>query len=546
MRTLILTLIYLCANAAISHAQYTAADTLYGSLNPHRTSFDVQSYELSLTIDPARKWIGGSNKIGFQALRPIDTMQLELTDNFEITKILLGEDQLAFDRNGRIFYVYFPESLEGEAAHAIEVFYQGQPRQSDKLPWGGGFAWERDSSGNPYVGVACEGDGASIWWPCKDHLSDEPEQVTMHYTVPDSLVAVGNGRIIDTSAAGPGQVTYSWHVSYPINNYNVTLYVGDYVHFSDNYVGVNDDTLSLDYYVLPYNLEKANAQFEEVHEILEAFEHYFGPYPFYEDGYKLVETNYLGMEHQSAIAYGNQYLEGYLGQDPSGLGFDYIIVHETAHEWFGNSISAEDLAEIWIHESFGTYAEALYVEYLTNYERALNYMMSQRVRISNEHSIVADKGVGSSGQFRGGDKYFKGSWMLQSLRYLLDDDDHWFDLLRSFNRDFFHTITNTEEVINYFEENANGDVAPVMRQFLLHADAPLLQIRNESDGVMLRWKVNEDGFSMPVEYEAEDSEGQYKRVQVGREWTRAGGVDELSIFDVNRRASYFIVREVEE
>ncbi len=392
------------------------------------------------------------------------------------------------------------------------------------------------------MAVACEGEGARIWWPCKDDMSDEPDSgVTLHYTVPDSLQAIGNGRLTGIEELEYGRKRFSWRVVNPINLYNVTFYIGDYAHIHDRYAGIRGDSLDLDYYVYRYNKEKAKKYFaREVPPMLKAFEHYFGPYPFYKDGYKLVESAYLGMEHQSAIAYGNRYLPGYLGYDPTGMGWDYIVVHESGHEWFGNSISARSLAEIWIHESFTTYSEALYVEYHSDYEHAVQYLLSQRPRIENKLPIVATDNKNAD-HFDGTDQYYKGAWMLHSIRNIVNDSTRWFALLREMNVDFYHRLTNTKEILEWMDARINYPIIPVMRQYLYHTNPPILEIKQEEGTIAIRWLADEANFRMPLRYRMG---GDWHRVDLGMEWKELEEEGDYSGLELDKKSFYFFTRKI--
>lgn len=376
----------------------------------------------------------------------------------KINKIVHKNKDLNFTRLHDAVFVQFPFQPKGTKG-SFRVFYEGAPTVALIPPWDGGFVWSKDENGDHWIGVACEGDGASLWWPNKDHLSDEPDSMSIRVAVPDPYLCVSNGNLRSREALNDGYTRYNWFVSYPINNYNVTVNIAKYAHFSDIYTSPDRHELQLDYYVLPKNLEKAKKHFQSVHQTLKCFEYYFGKYPFWNDGYALVETPYLGMEHQSAIAYGNQYMRGYLGgMIPRKMDWDYVIVHETGHEYWGNSISCNDLSEMWIHESFTTYMEALYVEYTYGYKDALQYLdiFRRRPSILNEQPILGPKDVNWE-DWTGSDHYYKGSWVLHTLRNAINDDELWFDLLKSFYQENAISNIETEDFVAYVKERTSKD-----------------------------------------------------------------------------------------
>jgi aminopeptidase N len=506
MKINILFILWLYLSANPLHAGHEVRDyskkqdTMPSSINPLRSCFDVTAYLLNISFDVKGKSIAGNVIIDFNAVEDFKRFQIDLYENLTLDSIVYLGKTLDYKRNERKIIVEFPTLIDSGKYDRIQVFYHGKPKHAKNAPWDGGFVWTKDIYGSTWAGVACEGDGASIWWPCKDDWQDEPEMVTMHYTVPQDLWAVGNGRLMDVIENRNGTRTYSWQVLNPINLYNVTVNIANYAHFHDTYIG--EDTLDLDYYVLEYNLETAKKQFEQVKPMMKCYEHYFGPYPFYKDGYKMVETPYLGMEHQSAIAYGNEYLKGYMGYDYSGLGFDYIIIHESAHEWFGNSISAWDISEMWIHESFTTYAEALYVEYMSDYENAVKYLKTQRGMILNAKPIIRKKTRLYDGGSRDNDMYYKGAWMLHSIRNTINDDELWFKAMKGFTERFYHQVIHTEDVITYFNEAAKMDLTPVFRQYLFYAKKPVLEYEVVTSGkkeiLKFRWNTEVEDFNMPV------------------------------------------------
>ncbi|MEM7104113.1 MAG: M1 family metallopeptidase [Bacteroidota bacterium] len=509
--------------------KFTRADTIRGKLLPERSCFDVNYYVLDLEVDPANRSIYGSNEIHYTVIEDFTRMQLDLYANMEISAVQWKGPannpsqagrimSLSVSREGDAFYIDFSEKQVKGDKGMVKVFYNGTPRIAKRPPWDGGFVWERDGNGQHHVGVACEGDGASLWWPNKDHLSDEPDSVTIRCTVPGGLMVVANGNLKKETKLRDNKTTFEWFVSYPINNYNVTLNIADYAHFKDVYTSIEDGSkLDLDYYVLKENLEKAKVHFQQVHPTLECFEKAFGKYPFWNDGFAMVETPYLGMEHQGAIAYGNQYKKGYLGRAPAGTTFDYIIIHETAHEYFGNSISCHDLAEMWIHESFGTYMETMYVEYTMGYEASLRYIATQKFGIRNQEPIIGPKDVNWA-DWSGGDHYHKGAWVLHTLRHAINDDEQWFKMLRSFHESNKLTNMQTEEIVWYFSEFLEQDLIPFFDQYLRYTDIPTVEysIKEKGKDLIVKYRLLSDtDMSMNIRM---GEKGNYKPVEMTPEW----------------------------
>ncbi len=481
---------------------FTKADTLRGMLTPERTCYDVTYYDLNVAIDVNKHFIKGYVDIHFKVASDFASMQVDLYKNMKINEITWNGLPLTHHRLFDAVLVYLPDTLKAGSMDTIRVVYEGFPQTASNPPWDGGFVWAKDQKNKPWVGVACEGDGASLWWPCKDHLSDEPDSMSIRVAVPRPLVCVANGNLRKMERLNDGFMLYDWFVSYPINNYNVTVNIAAYQHFADTYISADGDSLKLDYYVLGYNLEKAKKHFEQVKPVLACYEKFFGKFPFWRDGYALVETPYLGMEHQSAIAYGNMYLRGYLGgMIPHNMDWDYIIVHESGHEYFGNAISMKDHADMWIHEAFTTYMEALYVEYIYSKEDAIRYLESQRPYIVNREPILGPINVNWD-NWEGSDHYFKGAWMLHTLRSVLDNDEQWFALLRAIYEKFkFQTIA-TADVVKYINEFTGKDFTRFFRQYLGQPDIPRFAFELEQNGndlkVRYQWIAEEPGFDMPV------------------------------------------------
>jgi aminopeptidase N len=483
-----------------SNQRFTKADTLRGMLTPLRTCYDINYYHLDIKVDLEKKQINGSNLFCFTAVADFKDLQFDLFDTYRIERIDYRGQNLQFRREFNAVFISFPEILIKGSKHDFKVFYSGAPIIAKAAPWDGGFVFSKDSSGKPWVGVACQGLGASSWWPTKDHQSDEPDSMLISVSVPKGLMNISNGTLRSTTEKENNYTQYNWFISNPINNYNVTLNIGDYAHFSDSFDG-ESGKLNLNYYVLKDNLAKAKPHFDaDVKPMLKAFEHWFGPYPFYRDGYKLVETPYLGMEHQSAIAYGNDYKKGYRGKDLSGTGlglfWDFIIVHESGHEWFGNNITSKDIADMWIHESFTNYSEGLFVESIKGKSAGAEYIKGLRKGILNDIPIIGPSNVNKEGS---GDMYMKGSNMLHTVRSIIDDDDKWRHILRGLNQDFWHKTTTTDEIAGYINQASGKNLRPVFDQYLRYTAIPILEIKQTGKrSFKCRWKANVENFKMPL------------------------------------------------
>ena len=497
MIRIILLLLFIFYSLIPVYSQYQVfgrADSLRGSLNEWRSNFDVTYYELDLKVLPDKKFILGSNLIHFRTLKDLQMIQLDLFTNLSIDSIIHHNQVLTYDREGNTFWVHFPEKIRKGSLVNLKVYYSGYPVIAKNPPWDGGFVWSKDSSDQHWIGVSCQGMGASAWWPNKDHLSDEPDSMRIKCEVPESLICVSNGQFIKKEDLNNGFSQYEWLVTYPINNYNVSLNIADYAHLTDKYINKEGEVLSLDYYVLKRNKEKAKEHFEQVKPMLKIFEHYFGRYPFWNDGYKLVETPYWGMEHQSAIAYGNNYQN-------NEFGFDFIIVHESGHEYWGNSVSTADLGEMWIHESFTTYMEALLVEYRAGYQRSIDYLLTQKPLIENNMAISQPKGVNFN-YWNDADMYYKGSWMLHTIRNIVDDDKKWFKLLFDLYQNHKLSIVSGQDIISFMNKHTGYNLNPVFDQYLNHPEPPILKyyLIEENNKLIFRyrWLSPVKDFNMPV------------------------------------------------
>lgn len=477
---------------------FTRADTLRGSITPERAWWNLLKYDLAVTPDYDNKSIKGENGIRFQAVTEGQMMQIDLQEPMNIVSIIWRGKSLPFTREGNAFHVHFPKAVKAGSIETIYIKYEGTPRVAVRPPWDGGWIFTKDEHGRPWMSVADEGLGASVWFPCKDHLSDEPDSgVSLAITVPDSLVGVGNGRLRDKKANGNGTTTYTWVVTSPINSYDIIPYIGKYVNWSEQYAG-EKGKLDCNFWVLDYNLEKAKPQFLQVDTMLKAFEYWMGPYPFYEDGYKLVEAMHLGMEHQSNVAYGNHFANGYLGRDLSGTGWglkwDYILVHESGHEWFGNNITDKDAADMWIHEGFTAYSETLYTTYLFGVDAGNDYNIGTRKSISNSETIIGTYDVNKEGS---GDMYFKGGNMLHMIRQIMGDSAYR-GMLRGLSSTFYHQTVTTQQVETFISQYAHKDLSKIFDQYLRTTKIPVLVYQSNGDMISYRWVNCVKGFNMPI------------------------------------------------
>jgi len=478
--------------------QFTRQDTIRGSITPERSWWDLTYYHLDIGVNPEVRTIEGTNTIRYTVLENGQVMQIDLQPPLLLTKATQDGKELEIKHDGNAHFLYLTKTQVIGETNEVIVYYMGNPKEAVRPPWDGGITWNKDDNGLPFIASSCQGIGASIWWPCKDHLYDEPDSMLMSVTVPDHLMNVSNGRLRGVVKNDNGTITTQWFVSNPINNYGVNINIGDYVHFDEKYDG-EKGVLDIDYYVLRDNLQKAREQFKQVPKMLEAFEHWFGPYPFYEDGYKLVETPYLGMEHQSSITYGNGYQNGYLGRDLSGSGwglkFDFIIIHESGHEWFANNITYKDVADMWIHESFTNYSENLYVEYHFGKEAGAEYVLGTRRGIRNDRPIIGIYNVNSRGS---GDMYPKGGNMLHTLRQIINDDEKWRSVLRGLNEEFYHQTVTSRQIENYIIGTTNLDLEAFFDQYLRDFRIPVFEYYTKDGKLFFRWNNCIREFNMPL------------------------------------------------
>ena len=478
---------------------FTRQDTLRGAITAERSWWDLNYYHLDIKVDPENKTIKGSNTVGYTVLKSNKLMQIDLQEPMDITAVKQNNKSLDFSREGNAYFIELKKKQKPGKVNYITIEYEGNPKVAIRAPWDGGLSWEKDENGIDFIATSCQGLGASVWWPNKDHMYDEVDSMLMSVNVPKHLVNVSNGRLRNVIEKDDNTKTYQWFVSNPINNYGVNINIGDYVNFSEKYDG-EKGILDIDYYVLRDNLEKAKEQFKQVPMMLDAFEHWFGPYPFYEDSFKLVEVPYLGMEHQSSITYGNKYMQGYLGRDLSrtgwGLKFDYIIIHESGHEWFANNITYKDIADMWVHEGFTCYSENLYVDYHFGKQASADYVIGSRRGIGNRKPIIGPYNVNKGGS---GDMYAKGANLLHTLRQIAKDDQIWRQILRGLNKEFYHQTVTSKQIEDYISENIGFDLTFVFDQYLRDIRIPILEYSIMNNVLKYRWANTIDGFNMPIE-----------------------------------------------
>ncbi len=502
--TLILSIFICCLGVSSLAQNYSRQDSLRGSITPERAWWNLTHYDLSVEVHPDSKFIEGHNTISYEVLDDHDLLQLDLQAPMKISKVIQYGKELQFASEGNAHFIQLPKQQKKGSEHKITVHFSGKPRTARNAPWDGGYSWKKDANGKHFIATSNQGIGASIWWPNKDHAYDEPDNgLDLKITVPTGLMAVGNGRLVhtdQTTEEGPSSNTKTWHwkVVNPINNYGVNINIGDYVHFGETYEGLNG-TLDIDYYVLRDNKAKAEEQFKQVPMMFDAFEHWFGPYPFYEDSFKLVEVPYLGMEHQSSVTYGNKYMNGYLGNDLSGTGwglkFDFIIIHEAGHEWFANNITHIDVADMWIHEGFTAYSESLYLDYHFGSDAAAEYVIGTRRGIRNDSPVI---GVYEVQQEGSSDMYYKGANILHTLRQLIEDDTKWRAILRGLNKEFYHQTVSSDQVEKYISKESGIDLTEFWQQYLRTTKIPNIEYHVNGTKLQFRYTNIIEKFDMPV------------------------------------------------
>ncbi|TAE27820.1 MAG: M1 family peptidase [Cytophagales bacterium] len=517
--------------------EFTRNDTLRGSITPQRAWWDLTFYHLRVRVSPTDSSLSGSTLIGYTVLKPNQTLQVDLQRPMRVLRVEQAGESLAFRQDGDAYFVTLKKPQRTGSREQLTVFYEGRPRVARRPPWDGGLVWARDSTRNWFIATACQELGASAWWPCKDHMYDEPDSMQISVTVPQPYIDVSNGRLRQVTKNPDGTQTFDWTVQNPINNYGVNINVARYVEWNDTYAG-EKGKLALCYYALPEHEAQARRQFAQVPLMLKAFEHWFGPYPFYEDGYKLVEVPYLGMEHQSSVTYGNRFRNGYLGTDLSGTGWgllwDFIIIHESGHEWFANNITYRDIADMWIHESFTNYSENLYIEYYHGKEAGAQYVIGTRNRIRNDRPIIGTYNVNKPGS---GDMYYKGGNMLHTLRQVVNNDERWRQMLRGLNKTFYHQTVTTAQIETYLSAQAGRNLSKVFDQYLRDTRIPTLEYRIQNGSVDYRWTNCVAGFDMPVRVCLDDN-NRYQNLQPTTAWRSFSAKNAQSL---NVDAGFYVI-----
>lgn len=485
---------------------FTHQDTLRGTITPERSWWDLTYYHLDINVNPDDKYISGKTSVHYKVLEDSKELQIDLQEPLNITAATQNDKKLKIRHDGNAHYISLEENQEIGKIYSVDVFYEGHPKEAVRAPWDGGFSWKKDDNGNHFVATSCQGLGASVWWPNKDHMYDEVDSMLISVTNPKGLTNISNGRLRSKVENDDNTVTSNWFVNNPINNYGVNVNIADYIHFSEVYEGENGP-LDMDYFVLSYNLEKAKEHFTDAPKMMEAFEYWFGPYPFYEDGFKLVEVPYLGMEHQSSVTYGNQYKKGYLGRDLSGTGwglkFDFLIIHESGHEWFANNITYIDIADMWVHEGFTNYSENLFLDYHNGKEASSEYVIGTRRGIQNDRPIIGYYNVNKEGS---SDMYPKGGNMLHTLRQLIEDNEKWRQILRGLNSEFYHQTVTTQQIEDYLSEQSGIDLTAFFNQYLRTTMIPTLEYEIKQGKLKYRWTEIVDDFDMPIQVSIDDKE----------------------------------------
>ncbi|MCC6727394.1 MAG: M1 family metallopeptidase [Saprospiraceae bacterium] len=525
--------------------KFTHADTLRGSITPERAWWDARHYDLHVAFDNDNKSLSGWNTVSYEVLRSNKSaMQIDLMAPLQLDSAVQDGQKLSWKQDGNAYFIQLAAAQKEQSFHKISLYYHGKPTEAIRPPWDGGTIWAKDQNGRPWISVACQGMGPSVWYPNKDHQYDEPDSMALHITCPKPLVGVGNGRLRSKTENNDGTATYTWVVTNPINNYNIIPYIGHYEHFSDKYQGEAGE-LDLDFWAMDYNLEKAKARFlTEAPKMLKCFEHWFGPYPFYEDGYKLVESPHLGMEHQSAVAYGNGYQNGYRGRDLSatgvGLNWDFILVHESGHEWFGNNITTKDIADMWVHEGFTNYSETLYTGCTMDETAATTYNVGCRALIGNRETIIGKYDVNHEGS---GDMYYKGGSLLHTIRAAVNDDEKFRQILRGLNKTFWHQTVTSKQVEDYINQQSGINFCKVFDQYLRTTDIPVLEVsmveRQDRRGgreqiLQYRWTKCVPGFDLPLLVKLEPNNWTWVKPTTQRQ-SVPFSLNSLEDFEVDKR-----------
>ena len=521
---------------------FTHDDTLRGTDGEFRKNWDVLQYDITVKPNFVNKTIEGNCAMKFYD-NGATKMQIDLQEPMLLDSAKDETGKLySFAREKNVYWLAYRDMFSKmkimPGIKTLTFYFHGKPKEAKRAPWDGGWIWKKDKNNNPWMSVACQGLGASVWYPCKDIQSDKPDSgAILQIIVPDSLVAVGNGRMTNKKILGNGNTKYTWQVKNSINNYCIIPYIGKYVNFGEKYPGLKGN-LDMNYWVMDYNLEKAKKQFTDAPKMMKAFEYWFGPYPFYEDGYQLVDAPHLGMEHQSATAYGNGYKMGYAGSDLSGTGigllWDFIIVHESGHEWFANNVCTSDIADMWVHEGFTCYSETLFTEYYYGKDSALIYLKGLRKNIQNDENIIGAYGVNKEGS---GDMYYKGANMLHTIRQIANNDELFRAMLIEINSKYHLKTVTTQEIEEYMSQKLKLNLTGIFNQYLRTIKIPTLEYKKEGKKLLYRWTNAVENLNMPL------------KLMVGKEqiiinptneWQKQKVKKAVSISDIKVDDNYYI------
>jgi aminopeptidase N len=527
----IITFIFISIEFTSFAQAFTRGDSLRGQLNSARNWWDVTFYDLHVNVDDNNRSLSGKNTIYFKSLKPGAQFQVDLQTPMKIDSFIFHTKKLQGKNEFNAWTYRMDATQVNPQKDSVTVYYSGVPRKAKLAPWDGGLIWGKDKQGRKWINVACQGLGASAWWPLKDHQSDEPDNgMRVSLTVNDSLRAISNGNLIKCAANSNRTKTWTYSISNPINSYDVSMYLGQYISVKDSFEGKNGK-LKMEYIVLDYNKNKVDSFLKpDTRNMLKSFEYWFGPYPFYADGFRLVESNFLGMEHQSAVAYGNKFRKGYMGIDRSGTGigmlWDFIIIHECGHEWFGNNITTKDVADMWVHEGFTTYSEILYIESMWGKDSASKYVRGLRKSISNDLPIIGNYDVNSEGS---GDMYDKGANMIHTIRQVINNDDLFHEILLGLNKDFAKKTVTTKEIEDYISDKAKIDLKPIFDQYLRSAKVPKLEYTIKKKDLNYKWINCNPDFNMPIKVRINKDKQMWlfpsTREQVMRFKTKLGSVE---------------------
>ena len=531
-----------------TYPRFTSKDSPIGQPDSDRAGYDIFFYDLDLNLDPDRKRIDGTVDIHFRTVDSLTGLQLDLYENLAVTGMKLSGDDVSWSRKERAVNVSLLHALIPGHDYVLRVEYGGKPTESKKPPLSDGVVWGKDNDGKPWAGVACETGGGSLWFPCKDHLSDEPDSVRLSLTVPAGLTVVSNG-IMKSHTSGQEKERYTWQTGYPVNTCSITFYAGKYEHLRDTML-TSEGVLDLDYYVLPGNLERAKNHFLQVKDIISLYDRSYGPYPWMSEGFRLVESPFEGMGYQTAIAYGSGY------SDRAWLGGDYVIVHEAAHEWWGNAVSVSDYSDIWLQDGFATYSEILFAESKLGYENSLLYARYNiAALIKNRFPVAGPAGV-SYRNTGDKDSHNKGAMILHTIRNIVNDSTLFFHILQTFYSEHAGSShVTSDDFIRVLEGKTGNAWQKFFGVYLYRREVPVLHWYYSPAGIesvsgtpfgsggpviAAKWTGVPEGFSMPVDFFCKDT-GVTVRIEVTT--TPSLFYDEMLMkcnkLTCNRRLSYF-------